>query len=89
MTDTVAHWLAVASSAHLRYRIAANDPRNPAAAARAVREALAALNAALALDPDRTDPAWRAGTDREQVTLSPRMRAYYQTYVAGADAAGR
>jgi hypothetical protein len=77
VADDVARLLTESLAAHTRM-LQASNVRAETMIIREARAALAALLAALALDPTRSLPAWRAVSARDQIALSNRLLPLYR-----------
>lgn len=74
--DDVARLIGESLAAHTRM-LQASNARAEALIIQNAREALAALLAAVLLDPTRSLPAWTAVPKREQIAISDRMLPFY------------
>lgn len=81
---SVAQQLELARAAHVRYRALHNQSENSADddMAAAIREARDARLLALALDPERADPAWRIDVFEGKAVSHEDLMHFYETYLA-------
>jgi len=82
------HWLIGESLAAHTRMLQASNVRAEALIILEARKALAALLAAVALDPGRTLPAWASLSPRDRVAVSNRMVPFYEQLNAEGVAKG-
>jgi len=82
------HWLIGESLAAHTRMLHASNARAEATIIAEARAALAALLAAVALDPGRTLPVWESLSPRDRVAVSNRMVPFYEQLNAEGVAKG-